>query len=90
MALYDLCGAAYYFTHKTKIMKQIWFKRTGWFYIPVHPLGFLVTLLAIAFMVPVVVAVLRNGHSVSDELYSIFVFATCTAFWWKWVADKTS
>lgn len=71
-------------------MKQIWFKRTGWFYIPVHPLGFLVTLLAIAFMVPVVIAADRSAHSVSDELYSIFVFASCTAFWWKWVADKTS
>lgn len=90
MALHDLYGAAYYFTYKTKTMKQIWFKRTGWFYIPVHPLGFLVTLLAIAFLVPVVIVADRSAHSVSDELYSIFVFATCTAFWWKWVADKTS
>lgn len=71
-------------------MKQIWFKKTGWFYIPVHPLGFAVTIMAIVFMVPIVMAVVRNGHSVSDDLYQIFVFATCTAFWWKWVADKTS
>ena len=79
-----------HFTIKKKIMKQIWFKRTGWFYIPVHPLGFLVTILAIAFMVPVVMAADRSAHSVTDELYEIFVFATCTAFWWKWVAEKTS
>ena len=71
-------------------MKQIWFKRTGWVYLPVHPLGFLVTILAIVFMVSIVMAVVRNGHSVSDDLYQIFVFATCTAFWWKWVAEKTS
>lgn len=71
-------------------MKQIWFKRTGWFYIPVHPLGFIVTILAIIFMVPVVMAVVRNGHSVSDDLYQIFVFTTCTAFWWKWMAEKIS
>ena len=71
-------------------MKQIWFKKTGWFYIPVHPLGFAVTIMAIVFMVPIVMAVVRNGHSVSDDLYQIFVFATCTAFWWKWVAEKTS
>ena len=71
-------------------MKQIWFKKTGLFYIPVHPLGYAVTFMAIVFMVRIVMAVVRNGHSVSDDLYQIFVFATCTAFWWKWVADKTS
>ena len=49
-------------------MKQTWFKKTGWVYIPVHPLGFLVTILAIAFMVPVIMAVDRNAHSVTDEL----------------------
>ncbi len=71
-------------------MKQIWFKRTGWLYIPVHLLGYIVTLLAIIFMVPVVMAVDRNAHSVTDELYAIFIYVTCTAFWWKWVAEKTS
>ena len=71
-------------------MKQIWFKKTGWVYIPVHPMGFAVTILAIIFMVPIVIAINRNAHSVSDELYNIFIYATCTAFWWKWVAGKTS
>ena len=71
-------------------MKQVWFKKAGWIYLPVHALGFLVTLLTMIFMVPIVMAVVRNGHSVSDDLYQIFVFATCTAFWWKWVAEKTS
>jgi hypothetical protein len=71
-------------------MKQIWFKKAGWLYMPIHPLGFTVTILAIVFMVPIVLAVVRNGHSVSDDMYQIFVFATCTAFWWKWVAEKTS
>lgn len=71
-------------------MKQIWFKRTGWFYIPVHPMGLIVTILALVFMIPIVMAIVRNGHSVTDDLYSIFVFTSCTAFWWKWVADKTS
>jgi hypothetical protein len=71
-------------------MKQLWFKRKGWVYIPVHPLGFAVTILAIIFMVPIVIAVDKNTHSITDELYQIFIYATCTAFWWKWVADKTS
>ena len=71
-------------------MKQIWFKRTGWFYLPVHLLGYIVTILAIIFMVPIIVAVDRTAHSITGELYAIFIYATCTAFWWKWVADKTS
>ena len=61
-------------------MKQIWFKKTGWIYIPVHPLGFIVTFLAIVFMVPIVLAIDRHAHSVTDEGYQIFVYATCTIF----------
>ena len=71
-------------------MKEKWFKRTGWFYIPVSIMGFVVTFLAIAFIVPVIMASSRTSHSISDELYQIFVYVTCTAFWWKWVAEKTS
>jgi hypothetical protein len=61
-------------------MKHIWFKKTGWLYIPIHPLGFTVTILAIVFMVPIVLAIDRNAHSVTDELYEFFVYGTCTAF----------
>lgn len=71
-------------------MKTIWFKKLWLFYLPVHVMGLLVTLGAIIFMVPVFLAVFRNGQSVSDDLYEIFVYGTCTAFWWKWIADKTS
>ena len=71
-------------------MKQIWFKKTGWVYVPVSGLGLMVTLLAVIFLVPVYMAVVRNGHSVSDDLYQMFVYTTCTAFWWKWIAEKTS
>jgi hypothetical protein len=71
-------------------MKTIWFKQWGWMYLPVHIMGFMVTFLAIAFLVPVYSTIVRNGHSVSDDLYHMFVYTTCTAFWWKWVAQKTS
>ena len=71
-------------------MKPNWFKSNGWVYIPVQPMGFLITLLAIIFLIPVYMAIIRNGHSVSDDLYEMFVYTTCTAFWWKWVAEKTS
>lgn len=71
-------------------MRTIWFKHFGWIYIPVHRMGYFITLLAVLFMVPVCVAVIRDGHPVAHDLYSIFVAGTCTAFWWKWVAEKTS
>jgi len=67
-----------------------WFKRFGWIYIPTHPMGILVTVAAIIFLVPIFMAITRNGHSVSDDLYQLFVYTTCTAFWLKWIADKTS
>ena len=71
-------------------MNQLWFKKTGWVYVPVNVMGIVITLLAIVFMIPVVMAIDRNAHSATDALYEIFVYGTCTAFWWKWVAEKTS
>ncbi len=69
---------------------NIWFKKLGWAYVPVTAMGILVTVLAIVFLIPVYAAIARNGHSVSDDLYHMFVYTTCTAFWWKWIAEKTS
>lgn len=71
-------------------MNTVWFKKSGWLFLPVHRFGFLITLLAILFLIPVFMAVIRNGHSVSDDFYHFFVYATCTAFWWKWVAESTA
>ena len=71
-------------------MKQTWFKKFGWIYLSVHPMGVVITFMAIGFLIPVYMAIVRNGHSVSDDLYQMFVYTSCTAFWWKWVADKTS
>lgn len=71
-------------------MKQIWFKKAGWLYLPIHAMGMLITIAAIALMVTVCIAVFKNGNSAGDELYKIFIYSTCTAFWWKWIADKTS
>jgi hypothetical protein len=69
---------------------QCWFKKFGWLYLPVSLMGYIVSMLAIIFMVPVCMAVSRNAHSGTDALYELFVYGTCTAFWWKWIAEKTS
>ena len=71
-------------------MKQSWFKKFGWIFLPIHPMGVIGTFMAVIFLIPVYMAIFRNGHSVSDDLYQMFVYTTCTAFWWKWVAEKTS
>jgi hypothetical protein len=71
-------------------MKQVWFKKSGWIYLPVHPMGVIITFMAIVFLIPIYMAVIRNGHSVTDDLYQLFIYTTCTIFWWKWFAEKTS
>ena len=71
-------------------MKESWFRRLGFIYIPTHLIGTFITLAAVVFLIPVYTAILRHGHSVSDDLYQMFVYTTCTAFWWKWIAEKTS
>ena len=71
-------------------MNTIWFKKWGWTYFPIHLIGFIITLLTILFLIPVYAAIIRNGHSISDDLYHMFVYTSCAFFWWKWIADKTS
>jgi len=71
-------------------MNTIWFKRMGWIYLPVHAIGVLISVLALGLNVMFFVAIDRTSHSVSDTLINFFVYFTCVAFWWKWVADKTS
>ena len=71
-------------------MKTIWFKKAGILYLPVHFMGYLLTMLAIGILVPVCITVVRQGHPVSQDLFHLFIYISCTAFWWKWIAEKTS
>ena len=64
-------------------------------YLPTHFMGMLISLLAIVFAVLVCMAFIENGQPVSedpyeDDVYEIFIYPVCTAFWWKWIAEKTS
>jgi hypothetical protein len=72
------------------IMQQIWFKRWGWFYRPIHPLGFVVTFAALAFVVQVFFAIDRQSHSVTDTLYRFYPFAAPTFLGLMWIAGRTS
>ena len=67
-----------------------WFRRTGWFHVPVSLAGVIVTLGALAFCVQVFLAVDRNSHSVSDTLYGVYPFIIPTLLLLDWVASRTS
>ena len=67
-----------------------WFRRYGWFHVPVSAAGALVTLGAIAFCAQVFLAVDRHSHSVSDTLYGVYPFIIPTLLLLDWVASRTS
>jgi len=71
-------------------MKTQWFKRLGWFYLPVSLPGVIVTLIALAFCVRVFLAIDRKSHSVSDTLYGVFPYFACCFLLLDWIAGRTS
>jgi len=71
-------------------MNTNWFKRIGWFHVPVSVPGAVATLFAILFCAQVFVAVDRHSHSVSDTLYGVFPFFVCTFLLLDWFAQRTS
>ena len=71
-------------------MKARWFKRMGWFYLPVSICGAVVCVLAFLFCATVLMAVDRHSHSVSDTSYGVFPFFVCTFLLVDWVGTRTS
>ena len=71
-------------------MKTAWFKRCGWFYLPVTLPGFVIVTGALAFCANVFWAIDRKSHSVSDTLYGAYPFFVCTFFLLDWVARRKS
>jgi hypothetical protein len=70
-------------------MKIQWFKRLGWFHVPISLPGTIVALGALAFCVQVFLAVDRKSHSASDTLYGVFPFFTCAFLLYDWIAART-
>ncbi len=71
-------------------MKTNWFKRVGWFYLPVSLPGAVVCLLAVLFCGTVFQAIDRHSHSVSDTLYRVFPFFVCTFLLLDWIGGRTT
>jgi hypothetical protein len=70
-------------------MKNPWFKRIGWLYLPVSLPGAVVALAALAFCVRVFLAMDRHSHSASDTLYGVFPFFACAFLLYDWIAGRT-
>jgi hypothetical protein len=71
-------------------MKNTWFKRLGWFYLPISAPGVVIVLLGLAFCVQVFLAIDRHSHSASDTLCGIFpYFASCFLLV-NWIASNRS
>ena len=71
-------------------MNGAWFKRLGWFHLPVSVPGAIIALVALAFCVQVFLAVDHKSHSVSDTLYGVFPFFACAFLLFDWIAERTS
>ena len=71
-------------------MKMNWFKRFGWFYVPVSVPGAMVCLMALLFCATVFMAIDRHSHSASDTLYGVFPFFVCTFLLVDWIAGRSS
>ena len=70
-------------------MKMKWFKRLGWFHIPVSFSGALVLMLALVFCLTVFRAIDRHSQSATDTLYGVFPFFVCTFLMLDWIASRT-
>jgi hypothetical protein len=71
-------------------MKANWFKRLGWFYVPVSIPGAVLCLLAVVFCITVFTAVDRHSRSASDTLYGVFPFFTCTFLLLDWIGRRAT
>jgi hypothetical protein len=69
-------------------MNADWFRRCGWFCVPVSAAGAVIWLVAAAFCVTVVLAVDRHSHSVSDTFYGVFPFLACTFLLVDWIGRR--
>jgi len=71
-------------------MKYPWFKRWGWFHLPVSAPGIIATLLALGFCAQAFVAIDRHSHSVTDTLENVFPYLGISFLLVDWLAGRTS
>jgi hypothetical protein len=70
-------------------MKQAWFVPFGWLHRPTTPVGWLVTLAGVAYMVQVFLAIDAHSHSATDTLYAVYPHWGVTFLGWDWIARRS-
>lgn len=71
-------------------MKYPWFKKFGWFYLPVSIPGTIILVFFLLFCVHIFLAVDRHAHSVSDTLYGIFPYLVPAFLVYIWLGHETA
>jgi len=71
-------------------MESTWFVPFGWLHRPVTVAGWLVTLVALAYLVQVFLAIDAHAHSVTDTLYAVYPHWGVTCLGWDWIARRTA
>ena len=71
-------------------MNKPWFKRRGWFYVPVTIPGSVLSVLTIFFWLQTFLTIDRHSHSASDTLFGVFPFVACSFLLLDWIAGRTS
>jgi len=69
-------------------MRSAWFKRVGWFHLPMP--GGILTVAMLAFCAQTFFAVDRHSHSVSDMFCGVFPYFSCAFLLFDWIAGRTS
>lgn len=71
-------------------MERIWFKRYGWFYLPVSVAGSVILLIAVLFCFNVFLNEDRQSNSAAETLYAIYPWFVGTFLLYDWIAQRSS
>lgn len=69
-------------------MKSLRFRQGGGIHTRILSMGFAKTLSVILFPFLVGLIMLRNDHSLLDDMYCLFIFISSVAVWWYLVNRK--
>lgn len=71
-------------------MEVNWFRRFGWFHVPVSIYGAVILFIAVLFCFNVFLAEDKISHSASDTLYAIYPYFTATFLLYEWIGERTT
>lgn len=67
-----------------------WFKKRGWFYLPISITGWFITIITILLCAWFFIVIDKNSHSVSDSIINFFPFGVSFFAVRFWIAINTS